>query len=66
MRIVIQFNYIVIFTLAPWRVLGIDECGGASRRRSQAHATERKDRKTKSTGFPKKICDAKIFREEET
>ena len=27
------------YHLAPWRVLGIDECGGASRRRSQAHAT---------------------------
>ena len=28
-------------SLAPWRVLGIDECGGAPRRRSQAHATEK-------------------------
>ena len=29
------------FQMAPWRVLGIDECGGASRRHSQAHATEK-------------------------
>ena len=30
----------VLFWLSfSWRVLGIDECGGASRRRSQAHAT---------------------------
>ena len=50
-----------IATLAPWRVLGIDECGEAlpqktaryartflgtpfSRRRSQAHATEKNNR----------------------
>ena len=39
------------FQMAPWRVLGKDECGGASRRRSQAHATEKQtgnDRKTKA------------------
>ena len=44
-------DYIMkIATLAPWRVLGIDECGGATSRRSQAHATKEQtgnDRKTK-------------------
>ena len=64
--------------LAPWRVLGIDECGEASpqktaryartflgapfsRRRSQAHATQRKDRKTKSTGSRKRFAMQRFF-----
>ena len=55
--------------MAPWRVLVIDKCGALTR--AAAKHTPRKGqpeqhRKTKSTGFPKKICDAKIFWEEET
>ena len=50
MRIVIQFNYIVIFTLTPWRVLGIDKCGALTRaaaKHTPRKSKQRNDRKTK-------------------
>ena len=40
----------ILAQLALWRVLGIDKCGSATPRRSQAHATKRNDRKTKPKG----------------
>ena len=35
----------ILCQVAVRRVLGIDECGGATHRRSQAHATEKQTEK---------------------